>query len=157
MLLNLGAQPYEHSSAAACASGAATALQQKRINIAPPYNSTPQPNQVQPASRCIVHPQPSPCNSSNAGGAENSSLAAQAEQKSSHATSVSGRWDHRVHRVDRHRVNAYYPLVGLELGGALELRSMRRVVLCSVCGFCCAACARYLVGEKLWSIISSPH
>ena len=34
--------------------------------------------------------------------------------------------------VDRHRVNGYYQLVGFELGGALELRPMCRVVLCSV-------------------------
>ena len=34
--------------------------------------------------------------------------------------------------MGRHRGNAYYPLVGLELGGALKLRPIYRVVLCSV-------------------------
>ena len=101
-----------------------------------------------------MNSQRSPCNSSNAAGVGNSSQAAQAEQESSHATSVPGLWDRGVHRVGRYGVNAYYPLVGLELGGALELRRFCRVVLCSVCGVCCAASARYIVGE-MWSIISS--
>ena len=78
----------------------------------------------------ILHSQPSPCNSSNAGGVENSRQVAHAEQESSHATSVSGLWDRRVHRVGRHHVNAYHPLVGLEFGGRLNYALC--VGLCSV-------------------------
>ena len=125
MQLNRGTQSYEHSSAAMqqeqpqlCHSSAAgahicsTAIQSK----------FPTQPSITRFSVYSMNSQQSPCVSSNAGGVENSSQAAQAEQESSHATSVSGLWDRRVHRVGRHRVNACYPLVGLELGGALELR-----------------------------------
>ena len=49
-----------------------------------------------------------------------------------------------------HRENAYYQLVGLELGGG---GITAYVSGCAVqCGVCCAAFARYIVGEILWLI-----
>ena len=101
-------------------------------------NSPTQPSTAR-FSVYSMNSQPSPRkNSSSAGGVENSSQTAQAKQESSHATSVSGLWDRRVHWVGCHCVNAYYPLVGLELGGALVLRPMCRVVPCALwCWLCC--------------------
>ena len=57
--------------------------------------------------------------------------------------------------MGHHRVNAYYPLVGLELCGALKLRPMCRVVQCSA-GFVVLHVLD-IVGKILWSIISSSY
>ena len=120
--------------------------------------STPSKPRTQPSTTRFsvysMNSQPPPCNSGNAGGVENnSSPAAQAEHESSHATSVSGLRDRRVHRVGRYCVNACSPVVGLTLDGALGVRPMCRVVLSSVAFVVLRVLD--IVGEILWSLIAS--
>ena len=79
----------------------------------------------------------------------------QAEQGSSHATSVSSLWGRRVHRAGRHRVSAYYPPVAPQSGGALEFRDVCRIVLRCVVFVVLRVLG--IVGEILWSVVSSSY
>ena len=142
MLLNRGAQPYEHSSPAAYAAGAATALQEKHIYITPPYNPNPHPNHVQPAFRCTVrirshHP-------------------ATATMPAALRTLVRLRRlfrDERVRSLGPHNSPGGSPSCGRLLSASLPQVGLGVVITayvpgCDVqCGVGCSSCGRYSRGS----------